>query len=329
MLALLSRLIGLFLAALTAAVVVSYFRRAESPVPVAAPVDVSRADLAAPKPPPPAPRSVADVAPAPRRREPANMVIPPPPPAPAPEPVEKIADIPALGDSEFYALRAPAIVQIYCQGREEIFAASGVVVSESGLVLTNAHVAESVRDIGAEHCQARHGNPADPFARVEVVFIASTTPKIIKTNVPQRDLAFLRLVEAKEPFARAPLSLAIAETGETLRTLGYPSEFLQSITTSAHSTLTFSSLHVAGYADLDGDPTTAEGYVFRGGLALQQGSSGTAVFGGNGDVLGLIFATTRAASTAEREGIALLTPYIDSVLRAETGQGIQEFIESH
>ena len=198
-----------------------------------------------------------------------------------------------------------------------------------GLVLTNAHVADVIKKTGQENCQARHGNPAEPFAGLEIVFVADTAPKIPETEVPQRDIAFLRLVEPRAAFAVAPIRFATAEIGETLYTLGYPSEFLEGAAASANSNLVFSVLRVDNYADIDDELATAEGYVFRGGIVLQQGSSGTAVFSRSGGVLGIIFATTKGATTADREGVALTTSYIDRMMRLEVGRGLAEFIASH
>ena len=221
------------------------------------------------------------------------------------------------------------MVQIFCSTPRELFSASGVVVNERGLLLTNAHVADIVRKAGETNCQARHGNPADPFAALEIVFAADTSRKILESQVPERDIAFLRLTEARESFGKAAITIAEVTTGASLLTLGYPSEFLQGAVASAHSNLVFSRLTVADVIDIDGDRSTAEGYVFHGGIVLQQGSSGTALFTPEGRVVGLIFATTKGTTTAERDGIALTTPYIDRILRLETGQGMVEFIASH
>ena len=301
------------------------------------PLDLREVVLPTELPPPPPLSPSAQ--PPPNRHTPpppsaVGRVEPPPPPPPtpsgagAPPPLPPPSE-PTLSDREFYARFSTAVIQIFCADRENLFAASGVIVNERGLILTNAHVAETVRRVGESNCQARHGNPADPFGKIQVVFVADTTSKLPDTSVPQRDIAFLRVVEPKAAFDVAAIRPEIAPRGNSLLTLGYPSEFLQSITASVNSNLVFSSLVVAGYADLDGDLQTAEGYVFKGGLALQQGSSGTALFSRSGNMVGLIFATTKGKTTDEREGIALMTPYIDRILRLETGQGLLEFIDSH
>lgn len=235
---------------------------------------------------------------------------------------------PRLSDREFYDRFSGSVIQVLCHSREELFTASGVIVNDRGLVLTNGHVAQIVADTGPKNCQARHGNPAERFAGLEVAYIADITLKIPETEVPQRDLAFLRLVEPESLFSVAPVSVALLERGEHVLTLGYPSEFLQSIITSANSNLVFSALAVGGYADVDDNLSTAEGYVFIGGIILQQGSSGTAIFTRRGEVAALMFATTKGATTADRKGIALTTPYMDKVLRLETGQGLLEFVEN-
>lgn len=265
----------------------------------------------------------------PARIQPQAAIEPQPPPTETPAPPPSLPSEPALSDQEIYSRYSRAVIQIYCQTVQEIFSASGIILNERGLVLTNAHVAEIVRKAGENNCQARHGNPADPFAKIKIVFAADVNPKISGTEVPQRDIAFLKIQEAIESFTVADISTINAERGETLLTLGYPSEFLQGINTTLNSNLVFSALRVEGFADIDEDRTTADGYVFRGGLALQQGSSGTALFKRSGKVVGVMFATTKEKTTDERQGVALSFPYIDKIMRLETGQGLAEFIASH
>lgn len=236
------------------------------------------------------------------------------------------AELSQLSSDEIYARNSRAVIQIFCATREELFSASGVIVSERGLVLTNAHVAEIVKKAGEANCQARHDNPASSFGKIKVILSLDTTLKVPDTEVPRHDIGFLQITDAVEPFSTAVLSTANAVKGETLLTLGYPSEFLEGLNAIENSNLVFSTLRVEGLADIDNDPTTAEGYAFRGGLALQQGSSGTALFNREGKVVGLIFATTKKETTAEREGVALAIPYIDTILRQETGLGLMEFI---
>lgn len=236
-----------------------------------------------------------------------------------------------MTDHEFYEKNSKAAVQIFCSGPQEIFAASGAIVSSSGLILTNAHVAEIVKRIGNENCQIRSGSPAEKLGGVEVVFIADTSLKIRDTSVPQRDFAFLKIAEPKAQFTVSEIDPAYrAQKGEWLFTLGYPSEFIQAIVASANSNLVFSKLTVAGTIDVNDDLQTSEGYLFKGGIILQQGSSGTAVFSAfDGTITGLMFATTKGKTTEDREGVALSMPYIDRILKIETGQDLKEFIVNH
>ena len=260
------------------------------------------------------------------KKLPAVTVKPVTPPVKPPSPT---TIMPGLTDQEFYTRFASSVIQIFCATQDQYFSASGVIVNERGLVITNAHVAEIVAKVGESHCQARHGNPASSFAGLTSVFIANTSAKIDDTEVPQHDFAFFKMVHPSESFTTATPTVAVARPGDLFLTLGYPSEFLESISATNNANLVFSLLTVHDLADIDNDPTTAEGYLFHGGIALQQGSSGTPLFTRSGEVAGLIFATTKATTTAERDGVALMTPYIDRELKKETGQGLVEFIQSH
>ncbi len=237
---------------------------------------------------------------------------------------------PPLAEREFYDRFSASVVQVFCETRSELFAASGVIVNANGLLLANAHVAEIVKKVDPKNCQARSGNPAGKLGNLELVFIPQTVFKISETDVPQRDFAFLRVINAEAPFAVAePDAGYRAGEGEWFFTLGYPTEFLQGLTASVSSNLVFSKLIVAGLVDVDGELKTAEGYLFKGGIILQQGSSGTALFTPAGKVAALMFATTKGATTADREGVAIAMSYVDRILRLETGQGLGEFVASH
>lgn len=252
-----------------------------------------------------------------------EVTVPVSPPAtPVPTP-------PPPSDAELYARISGAVVQIFCASADRLYSASGIIVNRNGLVLTNAHVAEIVKSVGEQNCKARHGNPAEEFSGVRNVYTADTGPKIAGTTVAQRDFAFLQLDAPREQFDSAAVAVLLAAEGSSLYTLGYPSEFLQNIAAFNNSNLVFSVLRIDNYADLDGDLATVEGYLSKGGLALQQGSSGTALFDREGRVLGIIFATTKGATTAEREGVALSMPYLDRVMKLETGEGLMEFIAGH
>ena len=293
--------------------------------------------------PSPAPQPTAVPSPAPQPTAPGGQATKPPKQVkpvlpPITEITIPISPSPAAtpvptpqppSDAELYARINGAVVQIFCTASDKLYAASGVIVNTGGLILTNAHVAEIVKNAGEQNCKARHGNPAWEFAGVRRVYTADAEPKIPGTSVAQRDFAFLRLDTPREAFSSASVAVLLATEGSSLYTLGYPSEFLQNIAAFQNSNLVFSVLRVDNYADLDGDLATAEGYVSQGGLALQQGSSGTALFDREGRALGIIFATTKGATTADREGIALSMPYIDRVMKLETGKGLIEFIAGH
>ena len=287
-----------------------------TPVPSASPT---------PKPSPPAGQGA-------RQPKPVKPIPPPVADILVPVPVPPATTTPTPlppSDAELYARISGAAVQIFCTAPDKLYSASGVIVNSGGLILTNAHVAEIVKNVGEANCTARHGNPAWEFSGVQHVYTANAEPKIPGTTVSQRDFAFLRLVAPREQFGSAAVAVLLVVEGVSLYTLGYPSEFLQNITAFSNSNLVFSRLRIDNYADLDGDLTTVEGYVSKGGLALQQGSSGTALFDGEGRILGIIFATTKGTTTADREGVALAMPYINRIMKLETGQGLPEFIAGH
>lgn len=240
-----------------------------------------------------------------------------------------------------------ALANIFCTAhtgqRVRATTGSGVFIDPSGVILTNAHVAQFLLLAGTVEdtkttCTVRQGNPAVSKYEASLLYIS---PAWIEQNAHQlyaekpsgtgeRDFALLYVTKSLDGELPAafpalpPLVLDESFDPTSVRVAGYPAEMLTQedahsalipaiATTSITRLFTFNS----GSIDLVGIAPSDVG---------QQGSSGGPIVSDEGAVVGLI--VTRG--NPETEGIkslrALTLPYIDRTLKAETGLGLSHTI---
>jgi len=140
-----------------------------------------------------------------------------------------------------------ATVNLYCRLKSgnKIYTTtgSGVFISDRGVILTNAHVAQyqllaSERGRVRGECQVRTGSPAKNTYTASVLFFPqdwiAANEKAIKSKEPkgtgESDFALLYVTGAAkngvlpEKFPYVPVSFSDAKEGETVTVAGYPVE---------------------------------------------------------------------------------------------------------
>lgn len=226
-----------------------------------------------------------------------------------------------------------ATVNLYCTFRSgnKRFAASGsgVFVSERGVILTNAHVAQYFllpRKEGkvTGSCSVRTGSPAKDQYTASVLYISPkwfagspTSP----TGTGEYDFALLYVTDAKKgslPSLFPKLPIEVAESprvtdGVTIA--GYPTEKLSSDAVRKKLKISAASSTVTNVRNFT-PHVLADVLTIAPSTANAHGVSGGPIINSQGEVIGL--ATAVSSGKTDRTLRAVSLPYINRTLQAET-----------
>lgn len=240
-----------------------------------------------------------------------------------------------LSSGDIYGLLDTAVVQIICQLGPNLFVSgSGVIVSDQGIILTNAHVVKDAMD-----CVFRAENPAASEGKVKVVYVGDTENKISGTNIPKEDFAFLKITDLtdrsplKRPFKFLKLNAHFApQIGDGFYLAAYASELIgKGGIMSGTQNLVFTTASALDLFATDDAAKVPEVIELSGNISTQEGSSGSPIISPrDGSVVALVFGQDKGddatVDTSKRKEFAFLVSYIDSVIRREKGKSLQDFV---
>lgn len=222
---------------------------------------------------------------------------------------------------------------------------SGVFIDSSGVILTNAHVAQYflLKDTptkNATTCIVRTGSPAKTMYTAELVYISPTWVRtnayqLLSTNprgTGEDDYALIKItgplgqntLPSSFPSLAFDITPDVSITGDTMVVGGYPAGLL-----SGASILTnlVAVTSVATVKDLYTFTENTPDLMSLGGTAVaQRGSSGGAVVRSDSVLAGLIVTSTEGKTTDEREMRAITLFHVNESLMQDTGFSLYGFI---
>lgn len=271
---------------------------------------------------------------------PKSPILPPVPPTPLPQPDTSI-DLATIN-----TFARMAVVNILCTANGNTLnpiSGTGIVISENGLILTNAHVAEyfllqNYRQPNFIQCVIRTGSPAKATYKAELEYISPTwvenNKDIITEQNPkgtgENDFAFLHITGTVDgsslptlPYIPPNIREQI-NIGEPVVLVSYPAGFLGGVTISQNLNIASANTTVQ---KIETFMTNTLDVIDVGGTVVsQKGSSGGAVVDKYGTLIGLISTESESTETSDRGLYAITPAYINRTLKSELGLSLIQFL---
>ena len=239
-----------------------------------------------------------------------------------------------------------ALVNILCipyAGSLKPITGSGVIVSSTGIILTNAHVAQYVLLSQANTsvtCTIRMGSPAQPRFVPHVLYVpsdwieqhASDIVSARPVGTGEKDYALLFPVRSIDgsaapadfPYLSIDTRERIGFTDDAVLVASYPAEFLAGF--AAYNNLYSASSVTTIKKLLTFETNTVDVHSLGGIIGAQSGSSGGAVVNGWGYLIGIVSTMADGKTTADRDLRSVTLSYIDRDIRAETGSSLADIL---
>jgi len=239
-----------------------------------------------------------------------------------------------------------SVVNILCSPNGSLLnpiSGSGVLIRDTGVILTNAHIAQYylLQDYADIDCVIRVGSPAIPLYRASLLHISSQWVEsnanlLIQENpkgTGEFDYALLYINERTDKtktlpkvFPYTPFSItAKIDIEDGVLVAGYPAGFLGGLTIqkalyAASSVASINKLFTFKDGDLD--------LISVGGsVVAQKGSSGGAIVNRNNELIGIVVTSTLEETTEERDLRAITMEYIHRDFLRYTGKILADFID--
>lgn len=242
-----------------------------------------------------------------------------------------------------------ALVNIFCQMDTPKFSGfttgSGAIIDPRGIILTNAHVAQSLilpthKDEVVFNCTIRMGAPAIAMYKAELLYLPTEwfdnnpqgTFNDAESESGQYDFALLEITEhARElplPTSFPYLSLSTSESVQNDQVLvtGYPGEYLspQIIFTQFHPVSTQAIVSsVTSY-----DAVHPDVLILGDTLVSQLGSSGGPVVDKRGELTGIVTGLSIYEESSTRDLQTITLNHIDRSMADSIGTTLSVFLEN-
>lgn len=288
--------------------------------------------------------SITPSAPVPTPAPRPAVVVPTPAPAPAPAPLP--APEPQVPTSALEKLAA-ASVNILCTGNGgEVrgMSGSGVLVSQDGVIMTVAHVAQYYLLLdhpspGSVVCQVRTGSPARATYIARPLYVSEQwikdNPSTLLTQAPkgsgEGDFAFLKVSgsvagHTTTTFPYVVLGTSDPKKGATVHIAAYPAQTLSGSEVRMSLPMTTATTNVIDRFTFKTNQVDV--VSLAGNQAAQTGSSGGGVVNESGELIGMITTSSTEGPYASRRLHAITTNYIRRSFKEQTGSSLDSFLSS-
>jgi hypothetical protein len=238
-----------------------------------------------------------------------------------------------------------ALVNIICIPETPVPTAitgSGVIISKTGLIITNAHIGQYwlIKNLNGKKnsvdCTIRTGSPAHATYNAELIYIS---PQWIEENktilidqnpkgTGEHDYAFLQIKSPIDglalpnefPFITARVS-EDPYIGENVLLASYPAGFLGGISIVQYLYQSSAITKVSDVFTFKAD--TIDVISVGGTIVSQKGSSGGAVVDEHNQLIGIITTSTSGDTTSARDLKAITLTYINRDLKNEAKVSIK------
>ncbi len=251
----------------------------------------------------------------------------------------------ALGEwSDIYNNSKQSVVNIFCVSTKgnmvSISTGSGVIINASGIILTNAHVAENFL-IPNRDCVIRQGDIAVDKYKASLVYINESW---LKKNAAvlfsqsargtgENDFALLSINSKSDgtnfnsDIAHTNINtteLTEQSPGNKILVAGYPAGTLGALSLRKYLNFIADVINISNVYTLSGNSVD----VFETDMSKvgQHGSSGGGIFNASNNLIGLIVSVNDESGDSKIN--ALTTTYISRALNNEIGKNLQQFIDT-
>lgn len=221
---------------------------------------------------------------------------------------------------------------------------TGVVISSSGLILTNAHIAQYLllkdfREKDYLKCIGRTGSPAYPKYDLELVYISQNWVRANKSILREQnplgtgedDFGFLRIknnIDGSNSEKRSfiePNTRELINVGEPVLLASYPAGFLGGLSILKDLNITSAITRVQDvFTFNDG---TIDLVSVGGTVVSQKGSSGGLVVDKNTSLIGIITTSSDGSTTSSRGLNAITIAFINRALKRELSMDMRKFLD--
>jgi S1-C subfamily serine protease len=249
----------------------------------------------------------------------------------------------ALGEwSNVYNNSKQSVVNIFCVSAKgnmvSISTGSGIIISGSGIILTNAHVAENYL-IPDRDCVIRQGEIAMDKYKASLVYInenwlkknAAVLFSQSARGTGENDFALLSInsridgTNFNSDIQHTNISteaLTEQSPGNKILVAGYPAGTLGALSLRKYLNFVADVISISNVYTLGGNNVD----VFETNISKvgQHGSSGGGIFNANNNLIGLIVSVNDETGNSKIN--ALTTTYISRALGSDVGKNLEQFI---